>query len=530
MYKKIVAIALSISLISSIILSFCDKFTLIEKTDKTTVEETETTTTTTKSSESGMTNTEISTQEPIFIVPDEATPFVMQEGLGHKYDMDIELDPEKQVVRGTVRIDIVNQTDSEWLNLVFRDYPSLFSDSELVDYSDFVPEKDREILTRISYFEDESGEILAFERDTVDYSVITVTLKDPIAPGQRHTIEYEFEASIPTISDRYGAFDGCYNIANFYPVLSIYENGEWSREPYIDMGECFYTIISDYTVRIKTPVDFALASTGLTIDVEETADGKYWNISAPCARDFTFVAGADFHLLSEEVDGVKIEAYYLGDDIDFGQAILEAGVDSIRAFGEAFGKYPYPDVNIFETALFAGGMEYSGLVMIGSDLQYYSDDYSVVKEVTAHELGHQWFYGIIGTDPYNEPWLDESFASFTEIVYADVIGDDYLSSMFDSYGPDSYYGENSTPINRAYDEFVSDYQYYESAYTTGQAMLYYLREAMGDEVFYHMMRTYVSRHAFGIVTEDDFLNVIYEYCGADNAEINGILDFYIDKD
>jgi len=264
--------------------------------------------------------------------------------------------------------------------------------------------------------------------------------------------------------------------------------------------------------------------------VEETADGKYWNISAPCARDFTFVAGADFHLLSEEVDGVKIEAYYLGDDIDFGQAILEAGVDSIRAFGEAFGKYPYPDVNIFETALFAGGMEYSGLVMIGSDLQYYSDDYSVVKEVTAHELGHQWFYGIIGTDPYNEPWLDESFASFTEIVYADVIGDDYLSSMFDSYGPDSYYGENSTPINRAYDEFVSDYQYYESAYTTGQAMLYYLREAMGDEVFYHMMRTYVSRHAFGIVTEDDFLNVIYEYCGADNAEINGILDFYIDKD
>lgn len=531
-HKKLLTIAISIGLLTSISLSACDSFPLLEESDKSNVEVTESTkkvtekTSETKKSETSI--TELPDQEPTFNVPQEATPYVMQEGLGHKYDMDIELDTDAQVVRGTVRVDIVNQTDVEWSTLVFRDYPSLFSKTELVDYSDFVAEQDREILTQISYFEDESGEILAYERDSVDYSVITVTLKDPIAPGQRHIIEYEFEASIPTLADRYGAYEGCYNISNFYPVLSIYENGEWSRESYIDMGECFYTIVSDYTVRIKTPADFTLASTGLTLDVEEKPDGKYWNISAPCARDFTFVAGADFNMLSEELDGVMIEAYYIGDDMEFGRAMLEAGIDSMKAFGEAFGKYPYPDVNIIETELFAGGMEYSGLVMIGRDLEFYSTDYSVVKEVTAHELGHQWFYGIVGTNPYLEPWLDESFASFSEIVYADVIGDDYMSSEFDSYRPDSYFGREYTPVNRSYDQFGSEMVYFSSAYTTGEAMLYYLRDAMGAENFYHMMRTYVSRHAFGIVTEADFLNVVYEYCGTDNNEVNAVLEFYLD--
>jgi hypothetical protein len=500
---KMLTVAISLCLITSISLSSCGNFAVLRESEETEVE------------------------VASFNVPDEATPFAMQEGLGHKYVMDLELDTEAQVIRGTVRVDIVNQTDEEWLDLVFRDYPSLYSEVGLVYSSDIITEDNTAVLTRISYFNDESGESLAYERDPADNSVITVTLKNPIAPGQRQIIEYEFEASIPTCQDRYGAYHGCYNIANFYPVLSIFENGEWSRESYIDGGECFYTIVSDYTVRIKTPADFTLASTGLTLDVEESPDGKYWNISAPCARDFTFVAGADFHMLREEVDGVIIEAYYLGEDIEFGEAMLEAGVDSIRAFGDAFGKYPYPDVNILETTLFAGGMEYSGLVMIGSEITIDSTDYSRVKEITAHELGHQWFYGIVGTDPYNEPWLDESFASFSELVYADVIGDDSQSNTYDSCRPITYIGFEYAPINKAYDEFSDDVDYLFSVYATGQAMLYYLREAMGDDVFYHMMRTYVSQNAFGIVTGDDFLSVIYEYCGTDNEAINEVIDFYL---
>lgn len=514
---KMLTVAISLCLITSISLSSCTHFTMRRQSEGTEDEESEI------SQETSITE---STVESIsFNVPDEATPFVMQEGLGHKYDMDLELDTEAQVIRGKVRVDIINQTDEEWSDLVFRDYPSLFSNTDLAEFAEETGGQSEAVLTRISYFND-SGEDLAFERDPADNSVITVILKAPIAPGQRRTIEYEFEASIPTLADRYGAYEGCYNIANFYPVLSVFENGEWSREPFIYMGECFYTIVSDYTARIKTPADFTLASTGLTISVEEAPDGKFWNISAPCSRDFAFVAGADFHMLSEEVDGVIIEAYYLGDDVGFGEAMLEAGVDSIAAFGDAFGKYPYPDVNIFETELFAGGMEYSGLVMIGSGLQFYSDDYSVVKEVTAHELGHQWFYGIIGTDPYNEPWLDESFATFSEMIYADVIGDDSLSKNYDSCRPVTFIGFEYTPINRSYDQFSDEVEYNFSVYATGQAMLYYLREAMGDDIFYHMMRTYVSRHAFGIVTGDDFLNVIYEYCGTDNEEINEIIDFY----
>ena len=526
-YNKVLSIILASSLLLAVVLSSCANLTLLKETEETEVKETESSTKA-SSSVSETAETTTSVEMPSFNVPEEAAPISMQYDLGHKYDMTLELDADAQVVRGTVRVDIVNQTDATWNTLVFRDYPSLFTADGEVDAASYTAGSDNEQMTSISYFEDESGEILAYERDDNDVSVITVTLKEPISPGQRHVIEYEFEANIPTDADRFGAYGECYNVANFYPVLSIFENGEWSREQYIDMGECFYTIVSDYTVVLKTPEDFTVISTGLTVDVEEKEDGKYWNIAAPCARDFTFVAGADFNMLSEEVDGVMIEAYYIGDDMEFGRAMLEAGIDSMKAFGEAFGKYPYPDVNIIETELFAGGMEYSGLVMIGRDLEFYSTDYSVVKEVTAHELGHQWFYGIVGTNPYLEPWLDESFASFSEIVYADVIGDDYMSSEFDSYRPDSYFGREYTPVNRSYDQFGSEMVYFSSAYTTGEAMLYYLRDAMGAENFYHMMRTYVSRHAFGIVTEADFLNVVYEYCGTDNNEVNAVLEFYLD--
>ena len=125
-YNKVLSIILASSLLLAVVLSSCANLTLLKETEETEVKETESSTKA-SSSVSETAETTTSVEMPSFNVPEEAAPISMQYDLGHKYDMTLELDADAQVVRGTVRVDIVNQTDATWNTLVFRDYPSLFT-------------------------------------------------------------------------------------------------------------------------------------------------------------------------------------------------------------------------------------------------------------------------------------------------------------------------------------------------------------------------------------------------------------------
>ncbi len=136
------------------------------------------------------------------------------------------------------------------------------------------------------------------------------------------------------------------------------------------------------------------------------------------------IAGTDFEVVSETANGVSVNCYYMGGDIYWGEEALDAGVKSVAAFENAYGEYPYPELDIVETYLDAGGMEYPNLVMIADELQAEGREDSLLKIVVAHEAAHQWFYGIVGDNQFTEAWLDESFASYSELVYKES----YMSS------------------------------------------------------------------------------------------------------
>lgn len=468
------------------------------------------------------------TAEPALEVPD----MVAEADRGHHYAMDIVLDVGNRTVCGVVKVEVVNDSSEAWDTLCFRDYPSVFASGEYMEAVGLDASELKAKETKIDYFRNENGDELAFHRDGNEPTAVFVDLDRPLQPGEKRSVEYSYTATVPMLCDRYGTDGSVFNLCHFYLILAAYEdNAGWSTSPYTFYGESFYSICSDYSVRVHVPEEYTVISTGVLAETQEEDGGKVCVINALCARDFAMVAGPDFQVLTEEVNGITVNSYYIGEERVFGEQMLISGIDALKAFGEAYGKYPYPEVDIVETSLMAGGMEYSGLVMISSYTQTYTggttddENYVMVRDITAHELAHQWFYGLIGTDPYSAPWLDESFAAFSEFVYFEESGDDLLLYNLLTTARNQGFLD---PVNLPFKDYDDIENYYYTIYRVGSIMLYDLRNAMGEDVFYDMMRTYVSRHAFENVNSDDFIDAVYEFAGSDNEEVNEVLEQYMD--
>jgi len=449
---------------------------------------------------------------------------------GNKYDMTLKLDTDNNSIGGTETVLVRNDSTDTWSELCFRDYPSLFTPGGESGYdcdgaiTDIYGVKDLTL--------DADLEIV---RDTIDDSVVYIPLSMPLKAGESREIELTFIAYVPELASRYGYYEGVYNLANFYPVLAVYENGGWTADKYFLWGECFYSVVSDYDVTISVPSDYTVISSGLS-QKNETSDGQStWKILASDVRDFAMTAGAGFEVVSDTVDGITVNSYYTDGDKSRGEISLEAGIAAVEVFNDTFGKYTYPELDIVATPLDSGGMEYPNLVMISDELDADPDKDGYLSVVVAHEVAHQWFYGLVGDDQYNEAWLDESFASYCELLYMetftqpqDILNEvNSLEESLTSEGipetKEDYY------INRAYSEFESDSAYTYTVYERGEVFLYRLREAMGTDLFNKALQDYFAEYIYQVATTDDFISVITEYADG-NTDALALLSKYLRQD
>jgi len=444
-----------------------------------------------------------------------------------QYGMNLTLDTDSHTIGGTETVIAYNDSEDTWNKLCFRDYPSLFTPGGGSGYDS------NGAVSEISNAKDlTNGFDLEITRDEEDVSVVYMGLSIPLKPGESRKIEFNFTAYVPQLGSRYGFQDGVYNLANFYPVLAVYENGGWSTEPYFLWGECFYSKVSDYKATLSVPLGITVISSGLS-HIDTISGGRaVWEISAEKVRDFAVVAGTGFAVTSTQADGVTINCYYRDGDIGWGAAALEAGAAATGIFDGTFGKYPYPELDIVETYLDAGGMEYPNIVMISNTIGSYSGKSSYLRIVVVHEVAHQWFYGLVGDNQYTEAWLDESFASYSELVYKETFADEQainqeVDSLEESLKPegipdtaDAFY------INRAYNEFENDNAYTYTVYMRGEVFLFRLREAMGTYAFNMAMKEYVAEYSFKVATTDDFEAVITKYAG-ENPEVTELLAKYL---
>lgn len=463
-----------------------------------------------------------------------------------QYDMTLELDPENLTIGGHVVVSFYNTSEVEWDTLCLRDYSSLFVDWKTAKYAEYLPTNGAQTILENIRNED-TNQTLSYERDE-DVSVVWIPLDEKLPAGEAMTMSYDFVAKIPTVADRYGADAGVFNVTNFYPILAVYEDDGFSHEGFYSMGECFYSEISDYHVTLTMPQDMKVLSTGVEKD-SNVSNGKItYTIDAPCVRDFDFSASADFRFFESDYEGIHLRVVYstktmpVAEMDDVAQACLKASEDAFAALNSAFGKYPYPEFDCVLAPIAAGGMEYPNLIICTINEHYCSKSeesfpYYILSKTVAHEIGHQWFMGIVGSNSGMEPWLDESITSYTEFVYLAYLGE---NSRYERYGREKlditsaeakqvFIEDGMYPLNRSYYEFLDDSTYVGAVYSFGQIALYQMEEILGQKAFYAILREYVHRNAFTNSTEDRFFEVLYDCAGDDNEALNELIESVFDR-
>jgi len=319
---------------------------------------------------------------------------------------------------------------------------------------------------------------------------LEVTLDAPLGPGERTTIGFDLQIRLPNVDDRFGFHRGLALAGTALPTLAVNDDRGWHRAPFENLGESFYSVVADYEVVFITPPGLDTAATGTVIERVETRRGRVrTRVAAAQVRDFAWAAG-DLRRVVRTTRGVDVVAWYQPGAVARATARVLArdAATVIRTLGDAFGDYPYPEVDVVLAGHASfGGMEYPTIV------------FSVSRRNTmAHELAHQWFYGTVGNDQYWEPWLDESFATW---------------AMRLPFDPRAGCRGISWPSDGA--AFTHDMAYWSThrsqywlVYDGGACMVANLSKRFGHARFLRIIGRYTRAHHLDIARTEDFMAAI----------------------
>ena len=435
------------------------------------------------------------------------------------YQMDLSFDPKEHTISGTETVMIRNTSEDAWDQLSFRDYPSdkRFQkkiNSGITEISDI----------SIVY---SSGKKVkgTFARDKEDATILFFTLDQELKPGELLKLSFRFCTYIPKNDDRFGYSKNSHCLGYFFPILSVYEDGDWINHPTFQMGECAYSECAEFDVKLEVPEGYTVITTG------ERVPGEELIFRGSKVRDFTMVIGNNYEVASADWNGIEVNSYYIRGNEEGGKKILEAAIDSLEAYSKYIGPYPYASIDYAETSFGDGalGMEYPQLVMIMEGLEAYDQRYGtdLTRLVTAHETAHQWFYGIIGNDQYAEAWIDEGFATYLENVFYEHVGELTFEDLVGREALPLTFSDNQSlggeALNQSYSDFTNANIYANTVYSRGGEFLITLREIMGDEDFYAAVREIYEKYQFEEVKTEQILELFRSHTKED---LNGIFGYY----
>jgi len=459
-----------------------------------------------------------------------------------KYTMDLTLDTEKDTISGDVIVDLTNMTDDALTKICFRLYSATVSSGSI--------NKAENTSTGTEY-EVAPGS---------DKSVIYVDLAgDSIDPGKTVSVKLNFTSIIPDSEDRFGVINTdngkLYNMTFCFPQIAFLENGKWFEDAYIPEGEARFSEMSDYYVTLKAPADYTVVSSGKS----STTDGVT-TIDAPGVREMAIAACNFADVISKTEDGIKynVLAVKFSDDnaeyyTDMYNIMLDAAIDSVNIFSELVGNYIYDEIDIVPLYMSGniGGMEMPGFIQIAvpknvtaSDEGYSEVDYTGICQntmiVTAHEMGHQWFYCAVGNNEAADPWLDESFTSFLEYYY--VYKSDKLEDTADAFNKkhyeidpqeipsafDSEDGSSPSYVNLPTNDYGKDGDYSLVVYDNGAWFLRKLELTMGSEKFFEMLSEWYTLNTGKIAGGAVFVQHVLKYDSSD--EVKDVINYFLSDD
>ncbi len=275
-------------------------------------------------------------------------------------------------------------------------------------------------------------------------------------------------------------------------MLAVRDGAGWHLDPYTNNGESFYQLASDYTVTLDHPTAVLVPATG-TVDrrPRHLRPHGHHRAPRPTVREFAWAAGPFSQDLRTHVTGRGAGQHVLdaprSSAADGGQPCRAPRRRRSTGTASRFGAYPYGEVDVvLDNNFWFGGMEYPGFVSRPGQ-----------STAVIHELGHQWFYGIVGDDEYNTPWLDEGFTDYATDLQQGGTGTNCWNSV--SWQSSA---EKITNSMAYWDAHSSRYS--TVVYTYGKCALHDLRRLLGNTAMTNLMRSYAQAHWYGVTTVAEF--------------------------
>jgi hypothetical protein len=252
-------------------------------------------------------------------------------------------------------------------------------------------------------------------------TALTIPLPAEVAPGKSVTLELNFHMKLPQKKGRWGQWNGITTLAQWLPVVAVLDAKGWQPTPFIPWHQPFYNEAGHYTTKVRLPSDQKLAASSAVKKEIDSKDGwKDIYFEPICVRDFALISSARFAEWIGETDGIKIRCLALPEHAFHAQSFVETSIQSLPHYNKWFGRYPYPQVTIVEGCIGWAGNECGGLVIIDErmfNMPHVAKAYPAY--LLQHELSHQWWYNVVGTNGYAETWMDEGLATYFSHRLAD---------------------------------------------------------------------------------------------------------------
>ena len=340
-------------------------------------------------------------------------------------------------------------------------------------------------------------------------------LASPLAPGQRVDLSADFSARADAGLEqgaRYGLTHGVLIAPTFYPIIPRIVNGQWQSQWPASEGDVSNSDSAFYAYRVTAPAGLAIAASGVVVDQSQAGDTQTQTVLTGPMRDIALAVG-DLRLAQRTLsDGIKINAWVLPAHAAQGPQLADQGAGQVQNLEAEVGPYPFGELDIVDTPGAFGGVEYPGLVYIGV-----VSARGNFEEATVHEVGHQWFYSLIGDDQLLQPWLDEAAASYTELLYAEKYGGAGAAQQALSYfqAEAASASDPNWPIGLPVDQYSGLNDYAAIVYGKGALFFAALRQQLGDDVFFQFLHNYYQQYKYGFADSAGFERVAESTCSCD---------------
>jgi len=430
----------------------------------------------------------------------------------YQIEAQLRLEQDSAVIQGLQNVRYTNHSPHPLQEVVFRLYPNIPSLKEAAQLEVTATRLAGKQLTSTL-----SGE----------NTVLTVQLPTPLPPGQSVELSLEFVTKIRRNQrgasfGRMGYIDDVITAGSWYPALSVYEaqRGWWVTSipaPITDTAgnvesdsDPTYSETSLFEVKLNVPRPLVVVSNGIQVSRQTNTDRTvtYHTITGPM-REQVWVASSRYEKTQAEVDGVKLNIWYYRDRANANSRstrnALELTQKSLVAFNQRFGAYPYRELQVVQNPV-STGLEFPGLVLINSNAW----NKTAIQRLVVHEVAHQWFYGLVGNNQVEHPWLDEGLATYAERVYQLFYADAKTAEKLNRYAQqsikefDQAIATGDLPdlrLNLPVADFKEFYGLF--AYKRGSDFYIQLEQQLGQTVVYQALRQYVQQHRYEIATTVD---------------------------